>query len=44
VQYQVDGISVNNPYDNTATIKLDRSVLEEVQVISGTFDAEYARR
>jgi len=43
VQYQVDGISVNNPYDNTATIKLDRSVLEEVQVISGTFDAEYGQ-
>src|SRR5262249_41646387 len=43
VQYQVDGISVNNPYDNTSTVKLDRSVLEEVQVISGTFDAEYGQ-
>ena len=43
VQYQVDGISVNNPYDNASTVKLDRSVLEEVQVISGTFDAEYGQ-
>ena len=43
VQYQVDGVSVNNPYDNTSTLTLDRSVLQEVQVISGTFDAEYGQ-
>jgi outer membrane receptor protein involved in Fe transport len=43
VQYQVDGLSVNNPFDNAATVRLDRSVLEEVQVISGTFDAEYGQ-
>ena len=41
VQYQVDGLTVNNPYDNASSVRLDRSVLEEVQVISGTFDAEY---
>ena len=43
VQFQVDGVTVNNVYDNTATLKLDRSLLEEVQVISGTFDAEYGQ-
>ncbi len=43
VQYQVDGMSVNNPYDNQSTLKLDRSVLQEVQVIQGTFDAEYGQ-
>ncbi|WP_420456678.1 TonB-dependent receptor [Rubrivirga sp.] len=43
VQFQVDGVSVNNPYDNTSTLTLDRSVLQEVQVISGTFDAEYGQ-
>ncbi len=43
VQYQVDGVSVNNAYDNKSTLKLDRSILEEVQVISGTFDAEYGQ-
>jgi outer membrane receptor protein involved in Fe transport len=43
VQYQVDGISVNNPFNNTSSVKLDRSVLEEVQVITGTFDAEYGQ-
>jgi outer membrane receptor protein involved in Fe transport len=43
VQYQVDGVTVNNPYDNTSSLRLDRSLLEEVQVISGTFDAEYGQ-
>lgn len=43
VQYQVDGVSVNNPYDNSSSLQLDRSVIEEVQVISGTFDAKYGQ-
>jgi outer membrane receptor protein involved in Fe transport len=43
VQYQVDGVTVNNPYNNEATLQLDRSIIEEVQVISGTFDAKYGQ-
>lgn len=43
VQYQVDGVSVNNPFNNQSTLQLDRSVLQEVQVIQGTFDAEYGQ-
>ncbi|MFA3783946.1 TonB-dependent receptor domain-containing protein [Melioribacteraceae bacterium 4301-Me] len=43
VQYQVDGVSVVNPYDNSSTLTLDKSILEEVQVISGTFDAKYGQ-
>ena len=43
VQYQVDGVSVNNTYDNRSSLRIDRSLLEEVQVISGTFDAEYGQ-
>jgi len=43
VQYQVDGVSVNNPYDNSSVLQLDKSVLQEVQVISGTFDPEYGQ-
>ena len=43
VQYQLDGVSVNNPFDNSSSVRLDRSVLQEVQVISGTFDAEYGQ-
>jgi outer membrane receptor protein involved in Fe transport len=43
VQYQVDGVTVNNVFNNASTLRLDRSLLEEVQVISGTFDAEYGQ-
>ena len=43
VQYQVNGVSVNNVFDNTSTIKIDRSLIQEVQVITGTFDAEYGQ-
>jgi outer membrane receptor protein involved in Fe transport len=43
VQYQVDGVTMNDPVTNQAGLKLDRSLLEEVQVVSGTFDAEYGQ-
>lgn len=43
VQYQINGVSVNNSYDNSSTLRIDRSLLQEVQVISGTFDAEYGQ-
>ena len=43
VQYQIDGVSANNAYDNSMSLRLDRSLLQEVQVISGTFDAEYGQ-
>jgi len=43
VQYQVDGVTVNNPYDNSNSISIDRSLIEEVQIISGTFDAKYGQ-
>ncbi|MDP3830271.1 MAG: TonB-dependent receptor [Ignavibacteriaceae bacterium] len=43
VQYQVDGVTVNNPFNNSSTLLLDKSVLQEVQVISGTFDAKYGQ-
>jgi outer membrane receptor protein involved in Fe transport len=43
VQYQVDGVSVNNAYDNKASLRLDQSILQEVQIISGVFDAEYGQ-
>jgi outer membrane receptor protein involved in Fe transport len=43
VQFQINGVTVNNPYDNTSTLRIDRSLLQEVQVISGTFEAEYGQ-
>ncbi|MFA6438817.1 MAG: TonB-dependent receptor [Bacteriovoracaceae bacterium] len=43
VQYQVNGVSINNAYDNKSSIKIDRSIIQEVQVITGIFDAEYGQ-
>ncbi|MCS7054199.1 MAG: TonB-dependent receptor [Ignavibacterium sp.] len=43
VQYQVDGVSVVNPYNNSSILEIDRSMIEEVQVISGTFDAKFGQ-
>ena len=43
VQYQVNGVSINNAYDNSQSIKIDRSIIQEVQIITGTFDAEYGQ-
>ncbi|MCA9733740.1 MAG: TonB-dependent receptor [Deferribacteres bacterium] len=43
VQYQINGVTVNNSFDNSSSLRIDRSLLQEVQVISGTFDAEYGQ-
>ncbi len=43
VQFQVNGVSVNNAYNNKSSIRIDRSLIQEVQVITGTFDAEYGQ-
>jgi outer membrane receptor protein involved in Fe transport len=43
VQFQVEGISINNPFNNEASLSLDRSIIEEVSVVSGTFDAKYGQ-
>jgi hypothetical protein len=43
VQFQLDGVSMNNAFDNKSSLTVDRSLLQEVQVISGTFDAEYGQ-
>jgi outer membrane receptor protein involved in Fe transport len=41
VQFQVEGVSMNNPFTNEASLTIDRSIIEEVSVVSGTFDAKY---
>jgi outer membrane receptor protein involved in Fe transport len=43
VQYQLDGVTINNPFTNAPIQEVDRSIIEEVQVISGTFDAKYGQ-
>src|SRR5262249_60285921 len=41
VQYQVDGVTVNNPYDNTSSLRLHRSPPEEGEGVSGNVHARY---
>jgi hypothetical protein len=43
VLYLVDGVSVTDVYDNTQGTQVDNHVVEELQVISGTFNAEYGQ-
>lgn len=43
VQFQVEGVSINNPFNNEASLSIDRSIIEEVSVVSGTFDAKYGQ-
>lgn len=43
IQYQVDGVSINNPFDNQSSLSLDRSIIQEVSVVTGTFDAKYGQ-
>lgn len=41
VSYLVDGISVNDAYDGGISIEVENNSIRELQVISGTFNAEY---
>ena len=41
IAYKVNGISVTDAYNNSRGIELDNSSIQEVQVISGTFNAEH---
>jgi outer membrane receptor protein involved in Fe transport len=41
IAYWVNGVSVTDGYDNSRGIEIDNSSIQELQVISGTFNAEY---
>ena len=41
VAYLVDGTYVRNPFDNTLGGRVDMEAIQEMEVISGTFNAEY---
>ncbi len=41
VAYWVNGISVTDAYDHSRGIEIDNNSIQEMQVISGTFNAEY---
>ncbi len=41
VKYLIDGVSVNDVYSGESTMEADVSSVQELQVITGTFNAEY---
>jgi outer membrane receptor protein involved in Fe transport len=43
VAYMVDGIPVNDPYNNSNTVSVENTSIQELEVISGTFNAEYGQ-
>ncbi len=43
VAYMIDGIPVNDPFNNSAGIEVENSSIQELEVISGTFNAEYGQ-
>ncbi|NQU67260.1 MAG: TonB-dependent receptor [Candidatus Marinimicrobia bacterium] len=43
VAYMIDGIPVNDVYNNSAALLIENDVIQELKVISGTFNAEYGQ-
>ena len=43
VAYWVDGVSVTDGYDGGLAIAVDNNAIQELQVISGTFNAEFGQ-
>ena len=43
VKYYVDGVAVSNPFSNGLAVPVENSAVQEVEVISGTFNAEYGQ-
>jgi outer membrane receptor protein involved in Fe transport len=41
VKYLIDGVSVNDVYSGSSTMQADVSSIQELQVLTGTFNAEY---
>lgn len=41
IAYWVNGVSITDAYDNSRGIEIDNNSIQELQVISGTFNAEY---
>ena len=43
VKYLIDGVSVNDVYSGEATMQASTNSIQELQVITGTFNAEYGQ-
>ncbi len=43
VAYQIDGVSVTDVYDGSNLVNVNQNAVQELQVISGAFNAEYGQ-
>ncbi len=43
VVYQIDGVPVTDVYDGSALVNVNQNAVQELQVISGAFNAEYGQ-
>ncbi len=43
VAYMVDGVPINDVYDQSYAYQVENNAIQEVQIISGTFNAEYGQ-
>ena len=43
VMYIIDGIPMNDSYSGEASFEMDNEIVQQVEVISGTFNAEYGQ-
>ncbi len=41
IAYSVNGVSISNPNDNSKTVSIATNAIQELSVVSGTFNAEY---
>lgn len=41
IDYTINGVSTQNPFDNTRTVQISTNAVKELSVVSGTFNAEY---
>ena len=43
IAYMVDGVSVSDPFSGRIAVNVNQEAIQELKVISGTFNAEYGR-
>lgn len=41
ISYTVNGVAISNPYDNSRSVTIATNAVQELSVVSGTFNAEY---
>ena len=43
ISYMIDGIAVSNPFWGGLAVQVENTAIQELQVVSGTFNAEYGQ-